>query len=48
LILVADAAHQGRPAGTDPLNIRDVVDWIEPVIELDRSQLLKRVTKYND
>jgi len=39
LILVADAAHANRPAGADPLDIRDTLDWIEPVLELDRNKL---------
>ncbi|MBT3202193.1 MAG: PDZ domain-containing protein, partial [Phycisphaerales bacterium] len=39
LILVADAAHAGRPAGADPLDIRDMLDWIDPVLEFDRAKL---------
>lgn len=39
LILVADAAQNDRPAGADPLEIRDHVNWLEPVILLDPEQL---------
>lgn len=35
LVLVADAAQNGRPVGTDPLDIRDVFDWLEPQLELE-------------
>jgi len=36
LILQADMAHRDRPPGTDPLNIRDKLDWLDPVIGLER------------
>jgi hypothetical protein len=39
LVLVTDAAHEGRPADADPFDIRDLLDWCEPVIELDRAAL---------
>ena len=46
LVLVSDAAHRDRPAGADPLDIRDFVDWLEPILELDpeklRSELAQR------
>ncbi len=48
LILVADAAHKGRPPGADPLNIRDFVDWIEPVIQVDPAQLMNRVAEHRE
>ena len=35
LVLRADALHQGRPAGADPLEVRDFVDWLDPIIEFD-------------
>lgn len=35
LVLQVDAAHDGRPAGTDPLDIRDHADWFDPLLELD-------------
>jgi hypothetical protein len=39
LVLVADAAHDGRPSGADPHDIRDVVDWLDPVLSLDPARL---------
>jgi hypothetical protein len=39
LVLVADAAERDRPAGSDPLDIRDALDWIEPVLMLDPEKL---------
>ena len=34
LVLQVDPAHDGRPAGTDPLDIRDHADWFDPMLEL--------------
>jgi S1-C subfamily serine protease len=45
LILQVDAAHQGRPAGADPLDVRDMADWLDPVIELDPAGLQAEVAK---
>jgi hypothetical protein len=39
LILVADAVEQDPPPGADPLDIRDMLDWIEPVLQLDMARL---------
>jgi hypothetical protein len=39
LVLVADAAHDGRPTGADPHDIRDMVDWLDPVLSLDPARL---------
>jgi hypothetical protein len=39
LILQADTAHRDRPRGTDPLNIRDKLDWLDPVIGFDPAVL---------
>ncbi len=39
LVLVADAAAREGPPGSDPLNIRDMLDWIEPIFLLDVEQL---------
>ena len=39
LVLVADSAHDGRPTGTDPHDIRDIVDWLDPVLSLDPARL---------
>ena len=43
LLLVADPAHADRPPGTDPLDIRDLVDWLEPVLTLDLEKLKSEV-----
>jgi len=45
LILQADTAHHGRPSGTDPLNIRDKLDWLDPVIGFDHSALREAVQR---
>jgi hypothetical protein len=39
LVLVAHPAHVDRPAGADPFDIRDVVDWLEPELKLDLGAL---------
>jgi hypothetical protein len=39
LLLVADMAHAERPAGADPLDVRDCFDWLEPRLELDADLL---------
>ena len=47
LVLLADmVAGDDRPSGADPLDVRDTVDWIEPLLELDREQLQQRVDQY--
>lgn len=43
LVLVADSAHADRPAGADPFEIRDFVNWCEPRLELDRQALVAEV-----
>jgi len=42
---VADAAETDRPPGADPLDIRDTLDWIEPVFLLNRDKLRAEVAK---
>jgi hypothetical protein len=34
LVLVADAAHEGRPKDADIHDIRDIFDWLDPVVSL--------------
>ena len=46
LTLVADALPYERPAGSDPLDVRDVFDWLEPIVELDEALLKTAVTKH--
>jgi hypothetical protein len=42
IVLVADDAHADRPPGADPFDIRDAVDWVDPVIVLDTGALRNR------
>ena len=37
VVLVTEFAHEGRPAGADPLDIRDQVSWLDPLVKLDLS-----------
>lgn len=39
LVLQVSAAHEGRPPGADPLDIRDSVDWGFPTLFLDPERL---------
>ncbi len=39
LILQVDMAHDGRPAGADPLDIRDIANWVDPLLQLDAGRL---------
>ena len=39
LTLIVDAAHDGRPAGSDPFDIRDHANWLEPELLLNRRAL---------
>jgi hypothetical protein len=34
LVLVVDAAHEGRPKDADIHDIRDIFDWLDPVVSL--------------
>ncbi len=34
-VLVADDAHVGRPSGADPFDIRDQLNWLSPLVELE-------------
>ena len=43
LVLQADPAHDNRPRGADPLNIRDKLDWLDPRLELDTAKLQDQV-----
>lgn len=44
LTLVADPTPADRPPGADPLDIRDMVDWLEPLVELDAGKLKAELT----
>jgi len=39
VILVTEFAHDERPAGADPLDIRDAVVWLAPLVKLDHSAI---------
>ena len=39
LVLQADTAHAEGISGVDPFDIRDIADWLEPVLYLDRNRL---------
>ena len=39
VVLVTEFAHEGRPAGADPLDIRDEVRWLRPTVQLDMEKL---------
>lgn len=43
LVLSADDAHTGRPPGADPFDIRDTLDWLDPVVLLDPARLAETV-----
>lgn len=42
--LRAEMAHDGRPAGADPFDIRDAVNWYEPEVKLDPTALEAEVS----
>lgn len=47
LILVADALpNDATTPGADPLDLRDVFDWLEPLVELDAAALKTSVAKH--
>ncbi|MFP6611143.1 MAG: NPCBM/NEW2 domain-containing protein [Pirellulales bacterium] len=46
LVLTIHAANQDRPAGADPLDIRDHADWLEPILELNPIALQTAIQKY--
>ena len=38
VVLITDNAHEGRPSGTDPLDIRDDVCWLSPLVVINPSE----------
>ena len=42
-MLVADPVIEDAPPGTDPLDIRDSLDWFEPLLLVDRQKLREEV-----
>ena len=45
ITLVVDPAHDDRPAGADPFEIRDSFDWLQPLVELDLESLRQEVDR---
>lgn len=43
LLLIAEADARERPQGADPFDIRDIFNWLEPVVELDPARLRRDV-----
>ncbi len=43
LVLQVNEAHDNRPAGADPLDIRDAADWLEPTVTLRATALLPQL-----
>ena len=41
--LVADSASAERPAGADPFDIRDSLNWLEPMVRIDSTLLQNEV-----
>lgn len=48
LTLVVDACYGSRPSGADPLNIRDMLNWLEGTIVLDPAGLAREVARRAD
>ncbi len=45
LVLSVDPLLTKGPAGSDPLDIRDSLNWLEPELELDREQLHRELSR---
>ena len=45
LVLEVDFAHEGRPDGADPYDIRDMSNWIEPRLVLDKEKIRQEVRR---
>ncbi len=45
LTLSVDPVHQDRPPGADPLDIRDVLNWLEPTVVLERKALQAEIDR---
>jgi len=45
LVLQIDPAHEGRPAGADPLDIRDAANWLDPLLELDPAYVQREMDR---
>lgn len=45
LVLVCDALPYDRPADSDPLDVRDVFDWLEPIVEFDAALFKQAIAR---
>jgi len=45
LTLAVDPVNENRPQGADPLDVRDTLNWLEPVVVLDRAALAAEVRR---
>lgn len=45
LVLRADMDHEQRPAGADPFDVRDAVNWYEPELRLDLPLLQAEIAR---
>lgn len=43
LVLEADPAQSVRKSGSDPFFVRDMADWLDPLLELDTGQWTQRI-----
>ncbi len=43
---LADSSAGASPPGADPLDLRDIFDWLEPLVELDAAVLKTTVAKH--
>jgi len=41
LVLITEFAHKGRPAGADPYDIRDEVNWIMPTVKMNSAEMVR-------
>lgn len=46
LLLIADADARERPRGADPFDIRDLFNWLEPIVELDPAELRRELERH--
>jgi hypothetical protein len=46
LVLVCDSVPNESAASADPLDLRDVFDWLEPIVELDPALLKTEIAKH--
>jgi hypothetical protein len=46
LILQVDPVPEDRPRGADPFDVRDMFDWLEPIVELDSGRLQAELAKH--